>query len=84
MEPCSQSERIAKMEQQLNTMVESINKLSTAVSALVKFETEIKAIDEFKLRHSSRNYKLIGVIIGLSSLLLASIGTIVTILTYKP
>ena len=83
MEHCSQTERIAVIEQKIETMVESVNKMATAVSGLVRFETEMKAIDDYRTKHGNKNLKLIGVVISLSSLLIASITVIITILRYK-
>jgi len=83
MEHCSQTERIAVIEQKIETMVESVNKMASAVSGLVRFETEMKAIDDYRAKHGNKNLKLIGVVISLSSLLIASITVIITILRYK-
>jgi preprotein translocase subunit Sss1 len=83
MQPCTQSEKIAKMEERLTVMVESVEKLATAVSGLVKFEVEMKAIEKFEMKKTGNNYKLIAALIGVGSFSVGLIGLVITLIYMK-
>lgn len=67
-------ERIAKIEERMDIMIEKVDSLATSVSGLLKFQIEQDAISKYEEKSSTFKQKSLGIMISISAVMISATG----------